>query len=117
MKKLMTLAAIAATATTAHADVFAIAGMAPPDKGRTILTTEPCALTIDAAALKTTPANVENMRRVFYYLNDGRTEEGCWKYDAETVVLAWPASNILTRRPLANFTLKRRAGAAAWGAL
>lgn len=117
MKKLITLAAIAATATTAHADVFAIAGMASPHKGRTILTTEPCTLKIDAVALKTTPANVENMRRVFYYLDDGRTEEGCWKYDAETVVIAWPASNLLMRRPLANFTLKKRNGAAAWGAL
>lgn len=116
MKKLIFPAVIAATITTAHADVFATAGVEGDWRAKTILTTEPCTLALDAAQLQTTPQNLAGMRRTFYMLSDGRTEEGCWRYDAGTVVLAWPASSILRRRPLDNFKLERRAGAA-WEAL
>ena len=116
--KTATLAALAvATLTTAaHAGIFATSPMAAPLKGRTVLTTDACTLPLDAAALGTTAGNLAAMRRAFYYLDDGRTEEGCWRYDAETVVLAWPASKVLTRRPVGNFKVTDRK-ATAWEAL
>lgn len=104
--------AVAALTTTAQADIFATSSMAAPLKGRTVLTTDACALPLDAAALGTTAGNIANMRRAFYYLDDGRTEEGCWRYDAETVVLAWPASKVLTRRPVGNFKVADRKSSA-----
>jgi hypothetical protein len=27
--------------------------------------------------------------RAYFYTRDGMTEEGCWKYDAETIVIVW----------------------------
>jgi hypothetical protein len=112
--KTATLAALAVAtlATAAHADIFATSSMAAPLKGRTVLTTDACTLPLDAAALGTTAGNIANMRRAFYYLDDGRTEEGCWRYDAETVVLAWPASKVLTRRPVGNFKVADRKSSA-----
>ena len=118
MKTATTLAALAALtlATSAHADTFAVSGVKGDRKGRTILTTGPCELKLDALALGTTKANLSNMRRAFYYMSDGTTEEGCWRHDAGTVLLAWPASKILRRWPIKNFDVTERK-ASAWESL
>ena len=117
MKTAILAAALAATlATTAHADTFAIGGMKGDRKGRTVLTTEPCALKLDSLQLGTNKATLANMRRAFYYTSDGLTNEGCWRHDARTLVLAWPSENILRRWPVGNFKVTDRK-ASAWEAL
>jgi len=118
MKTATTLAALAALtlATSAHADTFAVAGVKGDRKGRTILTTSPCELKLDALALGTTKANLAGMRRAFYYTSDGMTAEGCWRHDAGTVLLAWPDERILRRWPVKNFDVIERK-ASAWESL
>ena len=117
--KTATLAALAVAtlATAAHADTFAVAGVKGDSKGRTILTTGACELPLDAAKLGTTKGNLANMRRAFYYMSDGSTEEGCWRHDAGTVLLAWPASNLLRRWPIKNFKLEAAAVGPTWDTL
>ena len=117
MKTAILTAALAASLTmTAHADTFAISGVKGDRKGRTILTTSPCELKLDALALGTTKANLAGMRRAFYYTSDGLTAEGCWRHDAGTVLLAWPAERILRRWPIKNFDVSERK-ASAWESL
>jgi hypothetical protein len=117
MKTAILTAALAATLiTSAHADTFAVSGVKGDRKGRTILTTSPCELKLDALALGTTKANLANMRRAFYYTSDGLTAEGCWRHDAGTVLLAWPAERILRRWPIKNFDVSERK-ASAWETL
>jgi hypothetical protein len=117
MKTAILTAALAASLTmTAHADTFAISGVKGDRKGRTILTTSPCELKLDALALGTTKANLSGMRRAFYYTSDGLTAEGCWRHDAGTVLLAWPAERILRRWPIKNFDVIERK-ASAWETL
>ena len=117
MKTAILTAALAASLTmTAHADTFAISGVKGDRKGRTILTTSPCELKLDALALGTTKANLSGMRRAFYYTGDGATAEGCWRHDAGTVLLAWPAERILRRWPIKNFDVTERK-ASAWETL
>lgn len=119
---MQTLPIIAATvaaltlSTLGHADTFATAPVKGERNGQTILTTEPCELALDAQALGTIKGNLSNMRRAFYYMGNGATEEGCWRHDAGTVVLAWPASTLLRRWPLANFKLAERT-TASWESL
>lgn len=113
---LATLAVATLAATAAQADTFAIGGMKGDRKGRTVLTTEPCALKLDSLQLGTNKATLSNMRRAFYYTADGLTNEGCWRHDAGTVVLAWPSENILRRWPVGNFKVIDRK-ASAWEAL
>ena len=108
--------AVATLATAAHADTFAIGGMKGDRKGRTVLTTEPCELKLNSLQLGTNKATLANMRRAFYYTSDGLTNEGCWRHDAGTVVLAWPSENILRRWPVGNFKVTDRK-ASAWEAL
>ena len=108
--------AVATLATTAQADTFAIGGMKGDRKGRTVLTTEPCGLKLDSLQLGTNKATLANMRRAFYYTSDGLTNEGCWRHDAGTVVLAWPSENILRRWPTAHFKVTDRK-ASAWEAV
>ena len=116
--KTMTLAAIAALTltTAAHADTFATAAVKGEPKGKTILTTDACTLALDPVVLGTTAGNLAGMRRAFYYTDAGATEEGCWRHDAGTVLLAWPASKLLRRWPIANFKLAERK-ADAWEVL
>jgi hypothetical protein len=117
MKTAIITAVLAATLTTAaHADTFATAAVKGEPKGKTILTTDACALALDAVALGTTAGNLTGMRRAFYYTDAGATEEGCWRHDAGTVLLAWPASKLLRRWPIANFKLAERK-ADAWEVL
>lgn len=117
MKNAILTAALAATLiTSAQADTFAVSGVKGDRKGRTILTTSPCELKLDALALGTTKANLANMRRAFYYTSDGMTAEGCWRHDAGTVLLAWPAERILRRWPIKNFDVTERK-ASAWESL
>ncbi len=87
--KTITLAAVLAATltTTTHADTFATAAVKGESKGKTILTTDACTLTLDAVALGTTAGNLAGMRRAFYYTDAGATEEGCWRHDAGTVLL------------------------------
>jgi hypothetical protein len=109
MKTAIITAVLAATLTTAaHADTFATAAVKGEPKGKTILTTDACTLALDAVALGTTAGNLTGMRRAFYYTDAGATEEGCWRHDAGTVLLAWPASKLLRRWPIANFKLAER---------
>jgi hypothetical protein len=109
MKTAIITAVLAATLTTAaHADTFATAAVKGEPKGKTILTTDACTLALDPVVLGTTAGNLTGMRRAFYYTDAGATEEGCWRHDAGTVLLAWPASKLLRRWPIANFKLAER---------
>jgi hypothetical protein len=42
--------------------------------------------------------------RAYYYTKDNLTEDGCWKYDAETVVIVWEKEG-KRRYPINHFTL------------
>jgi hypothetical protein len=109
MKTAIITAVLAATlTTTTHADTFATAAVKGEPKGKTILTTDACTLALDPVVLGTTAGNLTGMRRAFYYTDAGATEEGCWRHDAGTVLLAWPASKLLRRWPIANFKLAER---------
>jgi hypothetical protein len=88
---------------SAIADVFAIAGVKGDRKGRTVLTTEPCDVSLEKIQYGYSKATLGEMRRAFYYTSKGETNEGCWKHDAGSVVLLWPTENILRRWPVKNF--------------
>ena len=116
MRTILTLAALAATLTTAHADTFAVGGVKGDSKGRTVLTTEPCEFKADFYQQGVNKALLGNMRRAFYYTSNGMTNEGCWKHDAGTIVLVWPTENIMRRWPADNFKLAERT-TASWESL
>jgi hypothetical protein len=42
--------------------------------------------------------------RAYFYTRDGLTEEGCWKYDAETIVIVWERQG-KRRYPISMFSL------------
>tara|TARA_R110000868_G_scaffold48833_3_gene158043 strand:- start:15 stop:314 length:300 start_codon:yes stop_codon:yes gene_type:complete len=42
--------------------------------------------------------------RAYFYTRDGLTEEGCWKYDAETIVIVWERQG-KRRYPINMFSL------------
>ena len=99
--KTATIAAVlvATLALPAHAEIFATANNKDDRNGRTVLTTDPC-----------------EMRRAFYYTSDGKTNEGCWKYDAETVVMVWSVEQLVRRWPVSSFKVADKK-ASAWDAL
>lgn len=43
--------------------------------------------------------------RAYYYTGDGATEEGCWRYDGETIVIQWERQG-KRRYPIKYFTLR-----------
>lgn len=83
------IALFLATVTLAHADNFAetenIGG------GKIVLMTDAC---------ETDKA----LSRAYNYTREGKTEDGCWKYDAETVVVFWQTQGKY-RYPINNFLL------------
>lgn len=117
MKTAIITAVLAATlTTTAHAEIFATAGVKGDRDGRTVLTTDPCEIKFDLLQIGLNKTTTDEMRRAFYYTSDGVTNEGCWRHDAGTVVLVWPTENIMRRWPVANFKLAERK-ADAWEVL
>lgn len=105
MKRSVTVLAAMLLPVSAHAEVFAIAGVKGDRGGRTVLTTDPCDLKIDHIQYGVSKATLGGMRRVFYYTSAGVTNEGCWKHDSGSVVLVWPTENILRRFPVKNFKI------------
>jgi len=117
MKTAIITAVLAATlATTGHADIFATAGVKDDRNGRTVLTTDPCGITFDRVYIGVGKIIPSEMRRAFYYTSDGTTNEGCWKHDAETVVMVWPAEPFVRRWPVSSFKVVDRK-TSAWDAL
>jgi hypothetical protein len=116
--KTTTLAAIAALTltATAHAEIFATAGVKGDRDGRTVLTTDPCEIKFDLLQIGLNKTTTDEMRRAFYYTSDGKTNEGCWKHDAGTVVLVWSVEQIARRWPVNNFKVADKK-ASAWDAL
>lgn len=74
MKKLITAVALTIAATVAHAEPFADA----PNQGggKIVLLTNTC-------------DGKPQMSRAFFYIKDGITEDGCWRFDFETIVVEW----------------------------
>ena len=114
MKTAILAATLAVSVAPAFADVFAVGGVKGDSAGRTVLTTEPCNQKVDTFALGTTKAVADGMRRAFYYQGDGRTNEGCWKHEAGTVLLVWPTENIMRRFPIKNFKIEAAAVSPSW---
>lgn len=42
--------------------------------------------------------------RAYYYAKDGLTEDGCWRYDGDTIVIEWETTG-RKRYPIAVFKL------------
>ena len=42
--------------------------------------------------------------RAYYYARDGLTEDGCWRYDGDTIVIEWETTG-RKRYPIAVFKL------------
>lgn len=114
MKTAIFAAAVAVSMAPAFADVFAVGGMKGDRAGRTVLTTEPCAEKLDALRLGTNKGTLEGLRRAFYYTGDGRTNEGCWKHEAGSVLLVWPTENVIRRWPVKNFKIEAATVAPSW---
>jgi len=105
MRKLIVLAALATL--PAHADIFATGGIKGDSDGKTVLLTDACSLDL-AKFERNHNLSLGDAQRAFYYTGEGLTQEGCWKSEAGSVVLVWPAENILRRWPIRNFKLERR---------
>ena len=114
MKTAIMAAVVAVSVAPAFADVFAVGGVKGDSAGRTVLTTEPCEQKIDNFLLGTSKATTTGMRRAFYYQGDGRTNEGCWKHEAGTILLLWPTENVIRRFPVKNFKLEAAAVSPSW---
>ncbi len=84
------LAALAAAAIAAHAQPFAETDN--QGGGKIVLLTDPC---------PTTPGE----SRAYFYTKDGTTEDGCWKYDGDTVVAQWERQG-KRRYPISYFKLR-----------
>lgn len=86
MRKFLILSAFCAAA---HAGNFAQTDN--QSGGKIVIMTETCSK--DAS-----------MSRAYNYTSDGRTEDGCWKYDNDTVVIQW---DVIGRRryPIKYFSL------------
>jgi hypothetical protein len=84
------LAALAATTIAAHAQPFAETDN--QGGGKIVLLTDPC---------PTTPSE----SRAYFYIKDGTTEDGCWKYDGDTVVAQWERQG-KRRYPISYFRLR-----------
>lgn len=74
MFKLITACAIALTASVAVANPFAEADN--QGGGKITLLTEPC-------------PNKAQMQRAYFWIRSGITEDGCWRYDGDTIVAEW----------------------------
>jgi hypothetical protein len=74
MKKLIISIAAALTLGAAHADPFAetdnLAG------GKITILTEQC-------------DGKPQQSRAYYFTKEGATEDGCWRYDGDTIVVEW----------------------------
>ena len=116
--KTATIAAVlvATLALPAHAEIFATAGVKGDRDGRTVLTTDPCEIKFDLLQIGLNKTTTSEMRRAFYYTSDGTTNEGCWKHDAETVVMVWPVEPFVRRWPVSSFKVVDRK-TSAWDAL
>ena len=114
MKTLVLAATLAVSVAPALADVFATGPMKGDSNGRVVLTTEACSQKVDTFALGTNKAAVDGMRRAFYYQGDGRTNEGCWKHEAGTILLVWPTENVIRRFPIKNFKIEAAAVSPSW---
>lgn len=114
MKTAMIAAVVAVSMTPAFADVFATGPMKGDSNGRVVLTTEPCNQKVETFTLGTGKATADGMRRAFYYQGDGRTNEGCWKHEAGTILLLWPTENVMRRFPVKNFKLEAAAVSPSW---
>lgn len=114
MKTAILAACVAASMTPAFADVFATGPMKGDSSGRVVLTTEGCEQKIDNFTLGTSKATTTGMRRAFYYQGDGRTNEGCWKHEAGTILMLWPTENVMRRFPIKNFTIEAEAVTPSW---
>jgi len=86
--KYMLLSFLAA-ASIAHADNFAEADNAAG--GKIVLMTDAC-------------ETDKSLSRAYSYTKDNRTEDGCWKYDAETIVILWEKEG-KRRYPINHFSL------------
>lgn len=117
MKTAIFAATVAASLSPAFADVFAVGGMKGDSGGRTVLTTEPCMEKIDTLKLGTNKGALEGMRRAFYYTGDGRTNDGCWKHEAGSVLLVWPSENVIRRWPVKNFKIEAASVAPSWNSV
>ena len=84
------LAALAAATITAHAEPFAETDN--QGGGKIVLLTDAC------------PANPAESR-AYFYIKDGTTEDGCWRYDNDTVVAQWERQG-KRRYPIAYFRLR-----------
>ena len=68
------LLSLLTAATVAHADNFAETDNQAG--GKIVLMTDVC--------------ETDNTQsRAYFYTRDNLTQEGCWKYDAETIVVVW----------------------------
>jgi len=43
--------------------------------------------------------------RAYFYTKDGQTEDGCWRYDGDTIVIEWEKQG-KRRYPIKYFTLR-----------
>lgn len=75
-------------ALSAHADPFADTDNQAG--GKITLMTEQCENSKDS--------------RAFFYTQDGQTEDGCWRYDGNTVVVTWEKTG-RRRYPISYFKL------------
>ena len=88
--KTIIAAALAVLTINAHADTFAETDN--QSRGKIVILTDAC---------PTAPAE----SRAYYYTGDGATEEGCWRYDGETIVIQWERQG-KRRYPIKYFTLR-----------
>jgi len=83
------LLSLLTAATVAHADNFA--DSENQAGGKIVLMTDAC-------------ATDKTQSRAYFYTKDGITEDGCWKYDAETIVVVWEKEG-KRRYPISHFSL------------
>ena len=88
--KSVIFAALAALTLNAHADTFA--ETENQARGKIVILTDACATALAES-------------RAYYYTGDGATEEGCWRYDNETIVVQWERQG-KRRYPIAYFKLR-----------
>lgn len=88
--KHITIAALAALTFTAHAEPFADTDN--QGRGKIVIMTDTC------------PA-MPSESRAYFYTAEGQTEEGCWRYDADTILIQWEKQG-KRRYPIAYFRLR-----------
>ena len=88
--KTIIFAALAALTLTAHAEPFAETDN--QGGGKIVILTDAC---------PTSPTE----SRAYFYTKDGTTEDGCWRYDGDTVVATWERQG-KRRYPISYFKLR-----------